>query len=345
MLTSHRPDNATQDSALHSAVMGLVAAALLLVGVGLGWLFNSYYTSRQDQQGADPCLRQSGYTFISPLLLCDTDAGVTSSSLKALEQKLQAVIEKHRAAGDIDIASVFFRDPRTGTQVNINADEKYFPASLKKVPVMMAYYKKAETNPALLTTRGLLQGQQDFNAGVEIPPALAAQYGKEYSVDELINLMIRYSDNNGFMMLSGNLGETDSKSLYDQLQIQYPDDELSISDFITAHQFSFFLRTLYNATYLNREYSEKALRLLSQTEFKEGLVAGVPEGMPVAHKFGVLTTTGADGKLLRELHDCGIVYNGERPYLLCVMTKSSADIARAQETIKELSAATYGEVR
>jgi hypothetical protein len=64
--------------------------------------------------------------------------------------------------------------------------------------------------------------------------------------------------------------------------------------------------------------SEKALDLLTTTDFGEGIVADLPSGTVVAHKFG---ERGYAGSTVRQLHDCGIVYHDHSPYLLCVMTR------------------------
>jgi hypothetical protein len=43
---------------------------------------------------------------------------------------------------------------------------------------------------------------------------------------------------------------------------------------------------LFNASYLNRENSEKVLNLLTKTDFKDGLVAGVNDkNIAISHKF------------------------------------------------------------
>jgi len=83
------------------------------------------------------------------------------------------------------------------------------------------------------------------------------------------------------------------------------------------------------------------LEFLSQVEFKEGIVAGVPRDVVVSHKFGERGT--ADSNTL-QLHDCGIVYYPSNPYLLCVMTRGS-DFEKLKEVIKTISATIYREIK
>jgi len=99
------------------------------------------------------------------------------------------------------------------------------------------------------------------------------------------------------------------------------------------------LRILYNSSYLNFEMSNKALMLLTQTDFPNGLVAGVPDSVVVAHKFGE-QKNGDE----QQLHDCGIVYYQENPYILCVMTKGY-EIPELASIIKEISQQVYNEVK
>src|SRR6185437_13516132 len=94
-------------------------------------------------------------------------------------------------------------------------------------------------------------------------------------------------------------------------------------------------------TYLSPEMSEKALKLLSQTTFTSGIVAGVPKNIPVAHKFG---ERAYDTDATKELHDCGIVYFPNHPYMLCIMTKGT-DFGSLATVLKTISQKTYDEVK
>jgi beta-lactamase class A len=69
------------------------------------------------------------------------------------------------------------------------------------------------------------------------------------------------------------------------------------------------------------------------------LVAGVPAGIPVAHKFGETGQVGGE----RQLHDCGIVYYPNSPYILCIMTRGN-NFEELPNIIKQISSEVYKHV-
>ncbi len=127
--------------------------------------------------------------------------------------------------------------------------------------------------------------------------------------------------------------------VYTDLGIENPDNAPE-GYLISAKTYSLFFRILYNATYLNRTLSERALDILSKATFKDGLVAGVPEGSTVAHKYGEHIDS-VDGQISDvELHDCGVIYATSKPYFLCVMTRGSK-VEDLTKLIKDISKLVY----
>ena len=112
-----------------------------------------------------------------------------------------------------------------------------------------------------------------------------------------------------------------------------------LEDSMSVREYAAFFRVLYNATYLSHTGSERALQYLTRSMFHNGLVAGVPQGTAVAHKFGEREMPGG----LRQLHDCGVVYAPNHPYVLCVMTRG-AQMDALKVAIQRVSAATYAGV-
>jgi beta-lactamase class A len=147
--------------------------------------------------------------------------------------------------------------------------------------------------------------------------------------------MIIYSDNTAKSLILENVDQGYLARVYSDLGLSVPDFKnpdylISLKDFVT------YFRVLYSVTYLNKTMSEKALRLLTETEFKDGIAAGLPPEITVAHKFGERGYPNGT----KELHDCGIVYLSKSPYLLGVMTKGR-DFDILKDIVKDISRIVY----
>lgn len=318
----------------------LIAGASFLTGWGLGKQGDRKLVDAE----ASNNLRAEGGKFTRPLLLTGIGDTPNSESLTDLESDLNEEIGRLKQAGKASDVSVFYRSG--GNQLQINSEEKYFPASLSKVPLMMTYFKLAESDPQLLVNRGRLEFDVDYNSGQEIVPSKSPTSGQEYSTQELIEMMIKNSDNIGFNLLMTNPGTSAAmKAMFEDLQLFYPYEQAAVKEVITAREFSRFFRVLYNATYLNEEFSERALELLSEVEYKNGLVAGVGQDITVSHKFGLNTHRDLNNPevvLERQLHDCGIIYYPDDPYTLCIMTKSKAvELEDVEHVLQQISKTVY----
>ncbi len=130
-------------------------------------------------------------------------------------------------------------------------------------------------------------------------------------------------------------------NVYKSLSLNIPENGLKYE--ISPKDYSLFLRVLFNSTYLSEKNSEKALMILSKAKFADGLVARLPKGIVVAHKFGEYAN-GSDYQIDSvELHDCGIIYAPKNPYLLCVMTRGK-EIKNLKTTISEISKIVYDQI-
>jgi beta-lactamase class A len=252
-----------------------------------------------------------------------------------LQDEIDATIRSQKAIS----IGVYYRDLNNGPWIGVNENSKFIPASLLKVPVMLVYFKKAEINPALLRKKLKYKPSESVaNIDKNYEQSSKMQQGKEYTIYELIYRMIRYSDNDAVAILYDNVDLAELKSLYSLLGFKYP-ESTDPADFLSARAMSSFFRVLYNATYLNEEMSEKALQFLTESEFDQGLRAGVPDEVIIAHKYGE-----RGDAVAKELHNCGIIYYPKHPYILCVMTKGD-DYTALSTIIKDISKLTYEQVK
>lgn len=235
-------------------------------------------------------------------------------------------------------AAIYFRDLNNGPTFYFNEQEEFAPMSLLKLPMMIAVFKYAESNPKLLEEK--LRTPDSFAQNLQMMEgAKTLEPGTEYSLNEIIRYMIVYSDNRAIDMLTNWLEargpnyEIIRRTLSDLGIVGY---EASLADSkITVKQYASIFRILYNASYLSPQMSEKALGILRQAVFKDGLVAALPQNIDVAHKFGIRAFIEGE----QQLHDCGIVYHPKAPYMICIMTrgKNYADLSHyIEETSKEI---------
>ena len=259
------------------------------------------------------------YRFINPLLECESSNFSQNAALQPLRNQLNDSIE-NTDNKQVSHVSVYYRDLNNGPWIGIDENENFSPASLVKVPLMIAYFKAAETDPGLLGQTIPVPGT--FNHQQTILPQITLTPNQTYTVEELINRMIIYSDNQAYELLQEYIDNQILVKTYTDLGIdisQAYDDPTG--NIISVKSYASFFRILFNASYLNKDTSEKALKLLSQTKYDQGIVKGVADPLiSVSNKFGERTylETGE-----RQLHDCGIVYAPAKPYLLCIMTRGS----------------------
>lgn len=320
---------------LHGIYWVVIAAAF-----GLGVVVDRQFSPLEDHGQFAIREYDTRYSLIRPLLICQVHENEETEKLRGLEQKANSIVESAKQKDKIFSASVYYRDLNSGRWIGVNELEEFEPASLLKVPLMMAYLKEAEDDPSVLNKVYSYINTYEPDPLVAKPLLVSNQH---YSVLDLIHGMVVQSDNQAMTILKDNATSELLKETYDALDLSNPYEVSKEPYQLSAKKYSLFFRVLYNSTFLNREMSNKALELLSQSEFKYGIRAGTPVAIPVAHKHGVRGVTLDDGSHEVEVSDCGIVYNPASPYLLCIMAKG-ADAYAVSGVIKELAEAVYQSV-
>jgi len=320
----------------------VIPVVMFAAGFLVGWAVVQHVSASASLQ-SDSAIRISGkYKLVSPLLVCSSTQAGDFSQDTALQDKIQAAITAAEKAGEATDVSFYFRG-FSGHWVGINDSDQFAPASLLKVPIMIAYFKQAETQPGLLSQRLTYDGATDLNGAEQLKSPDDIAPGS-YTIDELIKAMIEYSDNNATGLLFSNMDKGWLSEVYSDLGLSLTPDDSATAENITAKQYSYFFRILYNATYLTPEDSEKALEYLAASDFPQGLRSTVPADTPVASKFGERTVINAQGVVQqRELHDCGFVYVPGNNYVICIMTRGT-DFNQLTNVIDTIGKITYNEV-
>ena len=311
----------------------LLILGLLLGSAGTYWFENTKVSSSPIQEVR---VNSNAFTFTNPLLFYKSSSDPTYDYLK---NDLSSYIDKVKKDGNATDVSVYFRDMDSGTWTGINETEPYEPASMLKVTLMIAYFKRSVSDPAILSKKLYYTPTNHAEEHYRAKDSLPAGY---YSVNDLITYMIKYSDNDALQALS-TADDGHTAEVFNLFQLPTPATGTT-TDYMSARSYSRVFRILYDSTYLPWDLSEKALKILSNTDFALGLVDGVPQQVVVSHKFGERTIVARDGSVAaRELHDCGIVYKTQQPYFLCVMTRGS-DFAKQQKIIFDISQKTFNDL-
>jgi beta-lactamase class A len=324
----------------------MIGVAVLALGLTLvfGYLYGEHSATERFQSlyanfSPYQATPDTHYPLVAPLIGIRAPEATQLGEYVDLKNAVTNRIETASSSGMVSRVSYYFRDLNSTEWVGINQNYSYYPASLLKVPVMIAYYKKAEDDPSILSRTIVYQNiaaGDPFDAPSNLLP------GNPYTIEELIDAMIVSSDNGAALTLLSYIDQDTLNDVYANLGIQNPGSN-SADYQISTRTYGLFFRILYNATYLDAEYSNKALALLERATFAQGLVAGVPTGTEVAHKFGEHVLNQGSVAVGVELHDCGVVYYPQHPYLVCVMT-SAQDVATASSVIKDISALTYSAI-
>ncbi|HPT66184.1 MAG TPA: class A beta-lactamase-related serine hydrolase [Candidatus Woesebacteria bacterium] len=317
-----------------------VTSSLILVSFVGGLIFSPYIFTTTNQNIIKEVRNNFNYKYINPLLECETSTISQDKNLASLKKEIQFIINQQISSGNISFASIYYRDLNNGPWLGINEKEYFSPASLIKVPVLMAYLKETEKDHDFLDKK--IINNRDFDYSQQnITPTQTIEKDKEYTIGDLLERMIIYSDNAAYELLLDNIDNTKIFNVYKDLDVDISRAQKDPNgNIITVKDYASFFRILFNASFLDQDNSEKALNILSKTQYYKGLVAGVPENITVSHKFGERQYLPSKEK---QLHDCGIVYLPNKPYLICVMSRST-DFDNAANFIKQVSKVVYDEI-
>jgi beta-lactamase class A len=275
--------------------------------------------------------RLEGYNFVKPLMFVDDPC--EEDALALTKYEINTLIENYKTNQGVVAASVYIKDYVGNGWTSLNENEKYEPGSLFKVPILIAYLKMNEQNP------GVLDKELLFNQSFAIDKKVAyksktIQLGKSYKIKELLRYMIEYSDNNATALLNNNLKTDVLEKLFEDFGLQKPDVHAK-NYYFTVKEYSIFMRSIYNASYLTIEDSEFAASLMSNSEFNDGIKKFIPKEVKTISKFGESGTN-----VEMQLHETAIVYLKNRPYLLTVMTKGK-DNKSLSNLISDISKTTF----
>src|SRR3954447_14208063 len=280
--------------------------------------------------------RALGLTLLASSLL--QAGGDTDPALRA---RVMAIVANSGAEVAVAFATLDGR-----TRLMLDADRPVHAASTMKVPVMIELFRQAaagqatfdEALPIRNTFHSIVDGSPytldvTDDSDVEIYKAM----GGTLTLRRLCEAMITVSSNFAANLLIERLGVENIQRTVRALGADgmhvlrgVEDDKAfakGLNNPTTARGLFVLLQKIAQGQAVDAKADAEMVGILKRQEFNDAIPAGVPAGVPVAHKTGNIT---------KIHHDAAIVY-GPRPYVLVVLVRGLQEQPQSAAVIAAIS--------
>jgi beta-lactamase class A len=255
-----------------------------------------------------------------------------------LWQKLEATISETDRSLD-GVLAVAILDLSTGQKYLFHADEVLPTASSIKIAILAEFYRQVQQGKLKFTDLYTLQ-QADLVGGSGIAEAFTPGVTR-LTLRDVAALMISVSDNSATNIIIDRIGMDNVNALLDSLGLAHTRLRRKMMDLkaaaegreniATPRELMILLEDLYRGKVLNKAMMEDFFKLLSI--HKESYIPReLPEDLRVANK---------PGELEGVRNDSGIVFTGNRPYVISVMTTYLRHEGDGGAAIIRISTAAY----
>jgi beta-lactamase class A len=255
-----------------------------------------------------------------------------------LWQKLEATISEvdHNLDGVLGVAIL---DLSTGQKYLLHADEVLPTASSIKIAILAELFHQVQQGKLKFTDPYTLQ-QADLVGGSGIAEALTPGVTR-LTLRDVAALMISVSDNSATNVIIDRVGMENVNALLDSLGLTHTRLRRKMMDvkaaaegrenIATPREMMTLLEDLYRGKVLNKQLTDEFFNLLSI--HKESYIPReLPEDLRIANK---------PGELEGVRNDSGIVFTGNRPFVITVMTTYLRREKDGGDAIVRIATAAY----
>lgn len=219
--------------------------------------------------------------------------------------------------------SVYYQDITSSQSFGIDENKVLTAASLNKIYIIGYLYYLAGKERIDLEETITIQKEdiQDYGTG-------SLRYdgeGKAYTLKKLSELALRKSDNTAAFVLAARIDRVNIQRFVNDLGLDATDIEKNRT---SAHDVGVFFRLLYDNKISTPALTGEMLGYMTETDFEDRLALFAKEKATVYHK-------SADAVAM--IHDGGIVDDGERPFIIVVLSSGIKDEQDAKITIGKIA--------
>ena len=256
--------------------------------------------------------------------------------LEDARQEIEDYADDHEGT-----AGVYVRDVQGDFGYGVNPDEKFFGASVMKIPLLVAVFRKIDEGEISL------EDSVETEAGDWAGGAGWLQWeepGTPHLVQDYLWMMMTQSDNvatNAMLRLVGgpeyvnevakDLGAPDT-FLYQKVTSERA-AVLELDNTTTPRDMATILGQISNGTAASRESCQEMIEIMSQNSLQSSIKDGLPEDVEATKK---------GGWLYKVYAEAGIVWHEDRPYVIAIFSKhGSEDVEVGKALLKGISTAAY----
>jgi beta-lactamase class A len=274
-----------------------------------------------------------------------TSAGQTPP----IDPKVSANIEEriHNSGADVGVA---FQTLDGQTSWAFHAEDVFHAASTMKIPVMIELFHQVrqgrvnldDTLPIKNEFYSLADGSVfTLNPADDSETDLYKVVGQTRTLRQLCELMITVSSNLATNLLIQKLGVESIRATVHELHadgmtvLRGVEDnkafQRGLNNTTTAQGLAVLLVAIAKGQAVDADASKQMVDMLERQKFNEGIPAGLPLGVKVAHKTGELT---------KLHHDAAIVF-ANQPFVLVILVRGLADFKESSALMADITRQLY----
>ncbi len=261
-------------------------------------------------------------------------------------KKLEARTEEESRKLD-GVMGVAIYDLTDGRTLLVNGDEVFPQASLIKVAVLAELMHQQEQSEKGTAGKARLDDvyvmdKKDLVADSDIMEGLTPGVTRVTNRD-LAAMLSAVSDNAATNVLIERLGMANVNALMDSQGLRHTRLQRKMMDLkaasegrenlSTPREMMALLAAIYQGRVVGKELAGEYFNILSlHSHYKTYIRRGVPDGVRVADK---------EGELEGVRTTAGVVFAGQRPYVICVMATYLKDESEGERAISRISTAAF----
>ncbi len=273
------------------------------------------------------------------------DGRAAGASVDAVRSRIEAL-----AAASGAETAVAFRTLDGRDELLVWPDVEFHVASTMKVPVMIELFRRARAGdlrlddqiPIVNQFHSIVDGSPyALEMGDDSDAEVYQRIGGRMSDRELCEAMITVSSNFAANLLIEQFGAKNIQRTVDAMGargmhvLRGVEDgkafDKGLNNTTTARALLTLMEKIAKGEAVDRPSSEEMIAILKRQKFNDRIPAGLPPGMPVAHKTGEIT---------RIQHDAAIVY-AARPFVLVILVRGVQDGKAGAALAAEITRAIY----